>query len=139
MSSNAVKRRLDDEVKPRSSAQMSRARKVERTKDLEKRVVSLTRMRDALTIKNRMMKQFIDVKNATLARETHVTSYLRLRNAQLIEALEEIYTIKAVTISESEMLLRTSAMRRAISLLGPDFNFLDYLICVNAYVTIVRP
>lgn len=77
MSSNAVKRRLDDEVKPRSSAQMSRARKVERTKDLEKRVVSLTRMRDALTIKNRMMKQFIDVKNATLARETHVTSYLR--------------------------------------------------------------
>ena len=74
------KRRLElarGDIGPRSSAQISRARKVERTKDLEKRVVSLTRMRDALTVKNRMMKQFIDVKTATLAKETHVTSYLR--------------------------------------------------------------
>ena len=74
------KRRLETdrtETQSRSTAQKSRARKVERTKDLEKRVASLTRMRDALTFKNRMMKQFIDVKTATLAKETHVTSYLR--------------------------------------------------------------
>ena len=88
-----VKRRLEvDEggICPRSSDQISRARKVERTKDLENRVVLLTRMRDALTIKNRMMKQLIDVKTATLAKETHVTSYLRYnfsRSQQMCVAL----------------------------------------------------
>lgn len=74
-------------------------------------------MRDALTFKNRMMKQFIEVKSATLAKETHVTSYLRysctpmsfdyeyrFRNAQLVSALEEIDTIKDAAYTEIESL-----------------------------------
>ena len=56
-----------------STAQRSRARKVERTKELEKRVVTLTKERDELIVKNRMMRHIMDLKASTRAGDARVT------------------------------------------------------------------
>ena len=139
-----------------------RPRKVERTSDLENKVVILTRERDALALKNRIMRQILDFRNATVARETQVTSYLRhvgvptmpsepyfrLKNAELLAACEEVDTMKEATLSETDACvrarssnnaghnryLRSPAIHHAISLLGPEFNFVDYLDGENAFV-----
>lgn len=109
----------------------TRVRRLERTVDLERRVVELTRTRDALVIKNRMMKQFIQVKTSTFGAETHVTSFLRFRHAQLVAAREELDNVKTAPAADAISYIKSPALYRVISLLGPDFNFLDYLVSVN--------
>ena len=76
-----AKRRLEDPAK-KSVAQISKTRQLEKMKDLESRVASLSRARDVLLVKNRMTKQLLAVKARTLQQGNQVTAYLRLEKRE---------------------------------------------------------
>ena len=118
-----AKRRLEDPAK-KSVAQISKTRQLEKMKDLESRVASLSRARDVLLVKNRMTKQLLAVKARTLQQGNQVTAYLRLENAKLATALEDLKKLEGPPDA--------AELYRATSLLGPSFAVHDHLADVNA-------
>ena len=118
-----AKRRLEDPAK-KSVAQISKTRQLEKMKDLESRVASLSRARDVLLVKNRMTKQLLAVKARTLQQGNQVTAYLRLENAKLATALEDLKKLEGPPDA--------AELYRATSLLGPPFAVHDHLADVNA-------
>ena len=118
-----AKRRLEDPAK-KSVAQISKTRQLEKMKDLESRVASLSRARDVLLVKNRMTKQLLAVKARTLQQGNQVTAYLRLENAKLATALEDLKKLEGPPDA--------AELYRATSLLGPSFAVHDHLGDVNA-------
>ena len=118
-----AKRRLEDPAK-KSVAQISKTRQLEKMKDLESRVASLSRARDVLLVKNRMTKQLLAVKARTLQQGNQVTAYLRLENAKLATALEDLKKLEGPPDA--------AELYRATSLLGPSFAVHDHLADVSA-------
>ena len=118
-----AKRRLEDPAK-KSVAQISKTRQLEKMKDLESRVASLSRARDVLLVKNRMTKQLLAVKARTLQQGNQVTAYLRLENAKLATALEDLKKLEGPPDA--------AELYRATSLLGPSFAVHDHFADVNA-------
>ena len=118
-----AKRRLEDPAK-KSVAQISKTRQLEKMKDLESRVASLSRARDVLLVKNRMTKQLLAVKARTLQQGNQVTAYLRLENAKLTTALEDLKKLEGPPDA--------AELYRATSLLGPSFAVHDHLADVNS-------
>ena len=118
-----AKRRLEDPAK-KSVAQISKTRQLEKMKDLESRVASLSRARDVLLVKNRMTKQLLAVKARTLQQGNQVTAYLRLENAKLATALEDLKKLEGPPDA--------AELYRATSLLGPSFAVHDHWADVNA-------
>ena len=118
-----AKRRLEDPAK-KSVAQISKTRQLEKMKDLESRVASLSRARDVLLVKNRMTKQLLAVKARTLQQGNQVTAYLRLENAKLATALEDLKKLEGPPDA--------AELYRATSLLGPSFAVHDHLADVNS-------